>query len=77
MKESSRKIKDLDVTSLFDAASTYDVVEMREAVTKLISESRVPNQAILRKIPTMSKQQLMKTLSNYYLAGLGMRVYKW
>ena len=76
MKLSSRKVHDVDMIGLFDAASQYDVIEMRESVTKLIEESRVPNQAILRKIPTMDKKQLMKVMSNYYLKGCGMGVIK-
>ena len=76
MKLSSRKVHDVDMIGLFDAASQYDVIEMRESVTKLIENSRAPNQAILRKIPTMDKKQLMKVMSNYYLKGCGMGVIK-
>ena len=76
MKLSSRKVHDVDMLGLFDAAPQYDVVEMRESVTKLIENSRTPNQAILRKIPTMDKKQLMKVMSNYYLKGCGMGVIK-
>ena len=74
MKITSRKVKDVDMLGLFDAASQYDVVEMRKQVTKLIEESRVPNQTILRKIPSMSKRQLMQVMSNYYLKGSGLGV---
>ena len=76
MKFVSRKVQDVDMLGLFDAASQYDVVEMRKSVTKLIEDSRVPNQAILRKIPTMSKSQLLKVMSNFYLKGCGMGVIK-
>lgn len=74
MKADSRNIKDIDVTALFDAATTYDLEEMRKAVKDLIENARVPNQAILRKIPDMSKKQLMKTLSDFYLKGSGLGV---
>lgn len=74
MKITSRKVKDVDMLGLFDAASQYDVAEMRKQVTKLIEESRVPNQTILRKIPSMSKRQLMQVMSNYYLKGSGLGV---
>jgi len=60
--------------ALFDAASTYDVEQMREAVKELIENARVPNQSILRKIPVMSKKQLMKVLSDFYLKGSGLGV---
>jgi|TARA_R100000081_G_C4779659_1_gene150709 hypothetical protein len=76
MKFVSRKVHDVDMLGLFDAASQYDVVEMRESVTKLIENSRAPNQAILRKIPTMSKKQLLKVMSDFYLKGCGMGVIK-
>ena len=74
MKITSRKVKDVDMLGLFDAASQYDVIEMRKQVTKLIEESRVPNQTILRKIPSMSKRQLMQVMSNYYLKGVGLGI---
>ena len=74
MKASSRNIKDIDMIALFDAASTYDVEQMREAVKELIENARVPNQSILRKIPVMSKKQLMKVLSDFYLKGSGLGV---
>ena len=74
MKITSRKVKDVDMLGLFDAASQYDVAEMRKQVTKLIEESRVPNHTILRKIPSMSKRQLMQVMSNYYLKGSGLGV---
>ena len=74
MKASSRNIKDIDMIALFDAASTYDVEQMREAVKELIENARVPNQSILRRIPVMSKKQLMKVLSDFYLKGSGLGV---
>ena len=76
MKESNRKVKDVDMMGLFDAASQYDVVEMQKQVTKLVEESRAPNQAVLRKIPHMSKGQLLQVMSNYYLKGCGLGVIK-
>ena len=76
MKEASRKIQDVDVVQLWDAASTYDLEEMRVAVTKLVEGARAPNQAILRKIPTMGKRQLMKVLGDFYLKGCGLGVIK-
>ena len=74
MREESRKIQDVDVVQLWDAASTYDLEELRVAVTKLIEDARAPNQAILRKIPSMSKRQLMKVLGDFYLKGCGLGV---
>jgi hypothetical protein len=76
MKEASRKIQEVDVVQLWDAASTYDLEELRAAVTKLIEDARAPNQSILRKIPTMSKRQLMKVLGDFYLKGCGLGVIK-
>ena len=76
MKLSSRKVHDVDMLDFFDAASKYDVVEMRESVTKRIENSRAPNQAILRKIPSMNKRQLLKVMSDFYLKGCGMGVIK-
>ena len=76
MKKSSRKITDVNMIEMYNLAysGAYDLDQIREAVKDIIENSRAPNQAILRKIPFMSKKQLMKVLSDYYLKGCGLGV---
>jgi len=74
MKAASRKIKENDMMKFFAEAESYSDSQLREVVTKLISEARAPNQSILRKIPTMNKNQLMKVASDFYLKGSGLGV---
>ena len=76
MKKSSRKITDVNMIEMYNAAysGAYSLDQIRESVKDIIENSRAPNQSILRKIPFMSKKQLMKVLSDYYLKGCGLGV---
>ena len=76
MKKSSRKITDVNMIEMYNAAysGAYSLDQIRESVKDIIENSRAPNQAILRKIPFMSKKQLMKVLSDFYLKGCGLGV---
>lgn len=74
MKEVSTKIKDTDLEGLYGAYEQMSLVEFREFVRDLIKNARAPNPAILRKIDTMSKDQLVFTATNFAFKGQGMGV---
>jgi len=74
MKASSRKIKQETMMDLFELGMLYNVEELRAKVLEMISNARVPNQAIIRQIPYMDKKKLMKTASNFFLKGEGLGV---
>lgn len=74
MKQESTKIKDTDLKSLYEAYGRMNLVEFREFVRDLIKNARAPNPAILRKIDTMSKDQLVFTATNFAFKGQGMGV---
>ena len=74
MKEVNTKIKDTDLEGLYEAYEQKSLVEFREFVRDLIKNARAPNPAILRKIDTMSKDQLVFTATNFALKGQGMGV---
>lgn len=74
MKEASRKIKDEDIMKLYEEMPSYNVDELREAVKTYIENARVPNQAIIRQLPFMSRKKLMTTITNFYLKGSGLGV---
>jgi hypothetical protein len=74
MKEASRKIQDVDVQQLWNDAPTYNIDDLRVAVTKMVEDARAPNQSILRNIPKMGRGQLLKTITNFYLKGCGLGV---
>lgn len=74
MKEVNTKIKDTDLEGLYEAYEQMSLVEFREFVRDLIKNARAPNPAILRKIDTMSKDQLVFTATNFALKGQGMGV---
>ena len=59
----------MDMLGLFDAASQYDVVEMRKSFSKLVLDSKAPDLVMLQKIPHMNKKQLMAAMNDFYNEG--------
>ena len=74
MKDASTKIKDTNLEDLYDAYGKMNLIEFREFVRDLIKNARAPNFAILRKIDTQSKDQLLFSASNFALKGFGLGV---
>ena len=74
MKEVSTKIKDTNLEDLYAAYGKMNLIEFREFVRDLIKNARAPNPSILRKIDTMSKDQLVFTATNFAFKGQGMGV---
>ena len=74
MKAASRKIQEVDITELYEAAGTYATEDLRRKVTEYIENARVPNHSILRAIPSMSKRQLLQVITDFYLKGCGLGV---
>lgn len=71
MKDVNTKIKGDDLKDMYAAYREMDLPNFRLYVRKLISNARAPNQSILRKINTMSKDQLVIAASNFGLKGQG------
>jgi hypothetical protein len=74
MKDASTKIKNTNLEDLYAAYGKMNLIEFREFVRDLIKNARAPNPAILRKIDTMSKDQLVFTATNFAFKGQGMGV---
>ena len=74
MKDASTKIKDTDCHNLYLAYELLDTIQFRKYVREMIENARAPNLAILRKIDTQSKDQLLFTASNFALKGFGLGV---
>lgn len=56
----------MDMLGLFDAASQYDIGDMRKSFTKVVADSKCPDQVMLQKIPFMNKKELMKAMGEFY-----------
>ena len=74
MKEASTKIKNTNLEDLYASYGKMNLIEFREFVRDLIKNARAPNPSILRKIDTLSKDQLLFTASNFALKGFGLGV---
>jgi hypothetical protein len=59
-----------EINQIFANKSVSDIA-FKLAVGNIISAASKPNQAILRKLPTMNRSQTMVAFSNFYLAGEG------
>lgn len=68
------KIQEVDMVEFYQHYYNDTVDQFRDRCRSMIENARVPNQAILRSIDKMGKDQLLKTVNNFVLKGHGFGV---
>ena len=71
MKPSSTKIKEVDAIELYQSYYNLSLEDFRKLCINIVKNARAPNQALLRQMPTMNKDQLVKSTSNFFMKGHG------
>ena len=74
MKQSSTKIKEVDLVEFYQHYYNDTLEQFRERCRELITNARAPNPQILRQLDRMSKDQLLKTVNNFAMKGHGFGV---
>ena len=68
MKQSSTKI---DAIELYQSYYNLSLEEFRNLCINIVKNARAPNAALLRQMPMMNKDQLVKSTSNFFMKGQG------
>lgn len=74
MKTASTKIKDVDVIDIYQHFYNDNLETFRARCISLVEDARAPNRALLIQMKRMSKDQLVKSISNFFLKGNGLGV---
>lgn len=74
MKQASRKVTERDMKEFFVYAESATLDDLRNKATENIENARAPNNDILRKIPSMGKNQIIQVMTNFYFKGIGLGV---
>ena len=71
MKQSSTKIKDIDAIELYQSYYNLSLEDFRKLCIDIVKNARAPNHTLLRQMPMMNKDQLVKSTSNFFMKGQG------
>ena len=71
MKQSSTKIKDIDAIELYQSYYNLSLEDFRKLCIDIVKNARAPNATLLRQMPMMNKDQLVKSTSNFFMKGQG------
>lgn len=71
MKAASTKVKDVDLIEIYQHFYNDDLETFRARCISLVESARAPNRALLIQMKRMSKNQLVKSVSNFAMKGHG------
>ena len=71
MKPSSTKIKETDAIEFYQSYYNLSLEDFRTLCINIVKNARAPNHALLRQMPNMNKDQLVKSTSNFFMKGHG------
>ena len=71
MKSSSTKIKEIDAIELYQSYYNLSLEDFRKLCINIVKNARAPNNALLRQMTNMNKDQLVKSTSNFFMKGHG------
>jgi hypothetical protein len=74
MKLASTTIKDQTLDDIFVRYNKDDLETFRIHCINIVKNSRAPNRALLIQMQRMSKDQLVKSVTNFGLKGMGLGV---
>ena len=74
MKQSSTLIKDATLQDIFVRHATDDLETFRAYSINIVENARAPNRALLIQMKNMSKNQLVKSVTNFAFKGMGLGV---